>query len=111
LSWPIAELYHPLRRDTKRIINIIGITQYIAVGSYILFFGSYTIDLFNIKTRDQQLQRAKKEDNRRSSRAIKTTTTTLTTATSTTSTTTSSSSSPPSNDLSSSSSDYHVKGD
>jgi len=54
LSWPIAEYFHPTRyysASNKRVVNVIGLAQYLAVGSYIVFFGSYSIDLYNLRQR------------------------------------------------------------
>ncbi|KAG7359267.1 Frag1/DRAM/Sfk1 family protein [Nitzschia inconspicua] len=71
LAAPIAEMYHPtrLKNDTgengiapvnnKRIVNVIGLTQYVAVGAYIVFFGSYSLDLFQLRQRLQQLQQTR----------------------------------------------------
>jgi len=46
LAWPIAEGLHPARTTSldKRNLNIAGLAQYIAVISYVFFFGSYTLD-------------------------------------------------------------------
>ncbi|KAG7355230.1 Frag1/DRAM/Sfk1 family protein [Nitzschia inconspicua] len=78
LAAPIAEMYHPTRlaNDTgedgiapvnnKRIVNVIGLTQYVAVGAYIVFFGSYSLDLFQLRQRllqqQQQVHTGKKKD-------------------------------------------------
>jgi hypothetical protein len=54
VSWPIAEVYHPSRlqeqtqHGNKRLVNVIGVTQYIAVAAYIIFFGSYSLDVWNL---------------------------------------------------------------
>jgi Frag1/DRAM/Sfk1 family len=67
LAAPISEMYHPTRLvddngDTapvsnKRIVNVIGLTQYLAVGAYIIFFGSYSLDLFRLR-----MQQSERED-------------------------------------------------
>lgn len=46
---PIAEALHPARTSSmdKRNLNIAGLAQYVAVASYILFFGSYSLDFYN----------------------------------------------------------------
>jgi hypothetical protein len=51
LAWPIAEVLHPARTTSldKRNFNIAGKAQYIAVASYILFFGSYTLDFASLR--------------------------------------------------------------
>lgn len=63
LAAPIAEMYHPTRTipdyhdlsaspyisDNKRMVNVVGLTQYLAVGAYIVFFGSYSIDLYQLR--------------------------------------------------------------
>jgi hypothetical protein len=61
LAAPIAEWYHPTRQlqmqrgphnepmDNKRLVNVIGLAQYLAVGAYIVFFGSYSLDLWRIR--------------------------------------------------------------
>lgn len=51
ISWPIAEALHPLvSRDARaRPMDIGGIAQYVTVGAYILFFGSYSLDLLRIR--------------------------------------------------------------
>ncbi len=57
LSWPIAEGLHPARTASldKRNLNIAGLAQYIAVASYIIFFGSYTLDFTSTRiTEDEQ---------------------------------------------------------
>ncbi len=45
--------YHPSRvqsdKHNKRIVNVIGLTQYLAVGAYIVFFGSYSMDLWRMR--------------------------------------------------------------
>jgi hypothetical protein len=56
LSWPIAEGLHPARTTSldKRTFNIAGMAQYIAVVSYILFFGSYTLDFASFRIREEE---------------------------------------------------------
>jgi hypothetical protein len=73
LAAPIAETYHPTRLvdtnadDTvsERIFNVIGLTQYVAVGAYTVFFGSYTLDLYTLRQhllQKEQLGMDKKYD-------------------------------------------------
>jgi hypothetical protein len=52
LSFPIAYGLHPGRTSSvnKRHLNIAGLTQYIVVVSYIVFFGSYSLDFWRIHT-------------------------------------------------------------
>ena len=47
LSWPLGEMLHPTRHANQDDWNIGGLAQYIAVGSYIAFFGSYALDFVN----------------------------------------------------------------
>jgi hypothetical protein len=56
VAWPIAATLHPARTGTlnKQQFNIAGLAQYIAVASYILFFGSYSLDF---RTHQQQQNR------------------------------------------------------
>lgn len=63
LSWPLAEGLHPTRTSQvdKRNLNIAGLAQYIAVASYTIFFGSYTLDFVGIQS-TETLQREKKQD-------------------------------------------------
>ena len=68
VSLPVAEALHPVstRNFSNRQVAVGGVAQYIAVGSYILFFGSYTLDLLWQRTQywneQQQLDvRVKKE--------------------------------------------------
>jgi hypothetical protein len=35
--------------DNKRLVNVIGLAQYLAVGAYIVFFGSYSLDLWRTR--------------------------------------------------------------
>ena len=53
LAVPIAEGMHPTRthRLEKRNLNIAGMAQYIAVASYIIFFGSYSLDFASTSER------------------------------------------------------------
>ena len=52
LSFPIAHLLHPATTASanKRYLAIAGLTQYITVTSYIIFFGSYSLDFWNVYT-------------------------------------------------------------
>ena len=52
LSFPIAHVLHPARTASvnKRYLAIAGLTQYIAVASYIIFFGSYSLDFWSVYT-------------------------------------------------------------
>ncbi|KAL3915301.1 MAG: hypothetical protein SGILL_005718 [Bacillariaceae sp.] len=69
LSAPIAEMYHPTRQignesgplGNKRMVNVIGLTQYLAVGAYIIFFGSYSLDLRRMRQLQQQKAASSKE--------------------------------------------------
>ena len=51
ISWPIAERLHPLNVEpgqmNKRGFAVGGLAQYITVISYIVFFGSYSLDFYN----------------------------------------------------------------
>ena len=52
ISWPIAERLHPLnvergQMNNKRGFAVGGLAQYITVISYIVFFGSYSLDFYN----------------------------------------------------------------
>jgi hypothetical protein len=57
VSWPIAEALHPTNAShlSKRGFAVGGLAQYITVISYILFFGSYSID-FSSRQQQQELQ-------------------------------------------------------
>ena len=59
-AWPLAEALHPINDQvytTQRRVNVGGIAQYITVTSYILFYGSYSLDFFNKKM--ERFQREK----------------------------------------------------
>ena len=51
VAWPIAEVLHPAatRNIEKRAVAVGGVAQYVAVDAYILFFGSYSLDLLSSK--------------------------------------------------------------
>uniref|UniRef100_A0A7S3KWM6 CWH43-like N-terminal domain-containing protein n=1 Tax=Amphora coffeiformis TaxID=265554 RepID=A0A7S3KWM6_9STRA len=67
VSWPLAQAWHPAHQHTGNTSsttattttammlttwNIAGLAQYIAVGSYILFFGSYAMDFADLEIVD-----------------------------------------------------------
>jgi hypothetical protein len=47
VAWPIAEALHPAATGSveQRDVAVGGVAQYATVGAYILFFGSYSLDL------------------------------------------------------------------
>jgi len=51
LSFPIAEFFHPARTHSlnRRAFSVAGLAQYLTVGSYIFFFGSYALDFAYLK--------------------------------------------------------------
>jgi hypothetical protein len=53
VAWPIAEALHPAVTGNieKRAVAVGGVAQYVTVGAYILFFGSYSLDLLAQKER------------------------------------------------------------
>jgi septum formation inhibitor MinC len=66
ISWPLAELLHPTNNTrhilSKRKFAVGGLAQYITVGSYILFFGSYALDFFNLTKWQQQQQQQQQQE-------------------------------------------------
>ena len=60
VSWPLAEALHPARSSTISSgttvnWNVAGLAQYISVASYILFFGSYSVDFAGlVATNDER---------------------------------------------------------
>jgi hypothetical protein len=53
VAWPIAEALHPAatRSIENRAVAVGGVAQYVTVGAYILFFGSYSLDLTSQRER------------------------------------------------------------
>jgi hypothetical protein len=51
MASPVATAMHPAATGSshKRGFAIAGIAQYLTVGSYILFFGTYSVDFFSIQ--------------------------------------------------------------
>jgi hypothetical protein len=47
VAWPVAEALHPAATGNieERDVAVGGVAQYVTVGAYILFFGSYSLDL------------------------------------------------------------------
>ena len=64
VSWPIAEALHPTNATnlSKRGFAVGGLAQYVTVLSYILFFGSYSIDFSAIQQQEEELQDSKKKE-------------------------------------------------
>mmetsp|Transcript_19858 Transcript_19858/g.34747 ORF Transcript_19858/g.34747 Transcript_19858/m.34747 type:complete len:100 (-) Transcript_19858:54-353(-) len=48
---PLAEALHPSRKTSSsaRGFDVAGLTQYITVGTYILFFGLYSVDFYRLR--------------------------------------------------------------